>query len=311
MVISPVLTMEKNTPRTNLETLHKIRGRRLQEDASSSNRMQDVCALIPETVDGLHTKKTGWHRKYYQRFTKNLDRLKPTVMSPLASPVSSLEPCSSSAVSPRSPRKRVAKSVLEESTVLLPPDQCLFCDKKTIKKRGKKELSNKTFTDWSHKSSGWQNIEKMATKMQSHGCSFLLRKVAGFDLFVAEPHFDPSCYHKFHSKYQSFTGYHQSKNAEAIENQEVMLKAHAAAYSEIKSVIQKQIITDHKVLPLSALSEKCINELLEQNQPNNDVRSKKLQKKLENDPNISELIAFSKMEWKVCVSFWLIFSSKI
>ena len=100
------------------------------------------------------------------------------------------------------------------------------------------------------------------------------------------------------------------KNAEAIENQE-MLEGHAAAYSEIKSIIQKQIITDHKVLPLSVLREKYINELLEQNQPNNDFRSEKLKKKLEKDPNISELIAFSKIEWKGCVSFWLIFSSKI
>ena len=63
-------------------------------------------------------------------------------------------------------------------------DQCLFCDKKTITKRGKKELPTKTFTDWSHKSSGWQNIEKMATEMQSHGYSSLLRKVAGVDLFA-------------------------------------------------------------------------------------------------------------------------------
>ena len=222
-----------------------------------------MCDLIPETCDGLDTKKTGWHRKCYQQFTKNLDRLKPAVMSPVASPVSSLEPCSSSAVSPRSPRKRVAKSVSKELTFLLPPDQCLFCDKKTIKKRAKNELPTKTFTDWSHKSSGWQNIEKMATEMQSHGYSSLLRKVAGVDLFAAEAHFHPSCYHTFHSKYQSFTGYHQSKNAEAIESQEVMLKVHAAAYSEIKSIIHKQIITDHKVLPLSVLREKYINELLE------------------------------------------------
>ena len=113
-------------------------------------------------------------------------------MSPLASPVSSLEPCSSSAVSPRLPRKRVAEIVSEESTVLLPCDQCLFCDKKTIKKRGNKELPTKTFTEWSHKSSGWQNIEKMTTEMQSHGYSSLLRKVDGIDLFAAKTHFHPS-----------------------------------------------------------------------------------------------------------------------
>ena len=82
-----------------------------------------------------------------------------------------------------------------------------------------------------------------------------------------------------------------------------MLKAHAAAYSEIKSIIQKQIITDYKVKPLSVLREKYINELLEQNQPNNDFWSEKLKKRLENDPDISELKAFSKIEWKGCVSF--------
>ena len=49
-----------------------------------------------------------------------------------------------------------------------------------------------------------------------------------------------------------------------------MLKAHVQAYSEIKSIIQKQIITDHNVLHLPVLREKHINELLEENQPNND-----------------------------------------
>ena len=95
--------------------------------------------------------------------------------------------------------------------------------------------------------------------------------------------------------------YHQLKNGEAIKNQDLMWKAYAAAYSEIKSIIQKQIITDHKVLPLSALREKYINELLEQDQLNNDFQSEKLKKKLENDSDISELIAFSKIEWKGCV----------
>ena len=55
----------------------------------------------------------------------------------------------------------------------------------------KKKLPTKTLTDWSHKSSGWQNIEKMATEMQSYGHSSLLRKVAGVGLFAAEAHFDP------------------------------------------------------------------------------------------------------------------------
>ena len=47
-----------------------------------------------------------------------------------------------------------------------------------------------------------------------------------------------------------------------------MCKAHAAAYSEIKCMIQKQVITGHKVLPLLMLWYRYINELQEQSQPN-------------------------------------------
>ena len=45
-----------------------------------------------------------------------------------------------------------------------------------------------TFTSWSHKNSGWTNIEQMARDLQNDGYSGLLRKVAGVDLLAAEVH---------------------------------------------------------------------------------------------------------------------------
>ena len=98
MVISPVLKMEKILPGPNSK-----HGIKLEVDSFKKILVRRIeckmCDLIPANIDGLDTKKTSWHRKCYQRFTKNLDRLKPAVMSPLASSVSSLEPCSSSAFS--------------------------------------------------------------------------------------------------------------------------------------------------------------------------------------------------------------------
>ena len=126
--------------------------------------------------------------------------------------------------------------------------------------------------------------------MQNHGYSSLLRKVTGVDLFAAEAHFHKSCLHTFYSKYQSITGYHQSTCAEAKETQEVLSKAHTSAYDIIRMMIQKDVIGDHKVLPLSVLREKYIRELEKQNQPNENYRSENLKKKLEKDTDISPLI---------------------
>ena len=41
--------------------------------------MKEVCDLIPDSVDGLDLELTGWHRKFYQSFTKNLDCLKSSI----------------------------------------------------------------------------------------------------------------------------------------------------------------------------------------------------------------------------------------
>ena len=212
-----------DTPKKKLEHLHTIRNRRLLEDANSMKRMQDVCDMIPESVEDLDTKKAGWHRGCYQQFTKNLDRLKPAVMLPLASPLSSPEPCSS-LVLPHSPRKPGAKRSLVKSAFLFPTDRCLFCDKKTIKKHGEKGFPTEAFSDWSHKSSGWKNIEEMAAEMQNNGYSSLLRKVAGVDLFATEACFHKSCYCNFYSKYQTFTGYHQSTTADTKETRKCCRK---------------------------------------------------------------------------------------
>lgn len=112
--------------------------------------------------------------------------------------------------------------------------------------------------------------------MQNEGYSSLLPKVVGIDLLASVAHFEKSYYQDFHSNFQTFKGYYQSKSTESKENQELLCKAHAATYSEIKAMIQKKVITEHKILPLSVLRYRYINELPEQNQPNKRFRSDNL-----------------------------------
>ena len=59
-----------------LEYLHNVRQRRRNEEQNSVHLMKPVCDLIPNSLDGLDLETNGWHRKCYQAFTKNLDRLK-------------------------------------------------------------------------------------------------------------------------------------------------------------------------------------------------------------------------------------------
>ena len=66
----------KAEPKEKLKQLQQISDQRLAEPNNSVHRMQEVCALIPETLEGLDLKCTGYHRHCYQRFTSHLDRLK-------------------------------------------------------------------------------------------------------------------------------------------------------------------------------------------------------------------------------------------
>ena len=68
-------------------------------------------------------------------------------------------------------------------------------------------------------------------------------------------YFHKSCYHSFHCKFQTFNGDHQSKSTETEEKQELLCKAHIAAYSDIEAMIQKQVIIEHKSIAIIGAPE--------------------------------------------------------
>ena len=101
--------------------------------------MEDVCSLIPETLEGTDLEAIGYHRQCYQQFTKNQDRLKQ-----LNSPESS------TSKPHHSPRQKL---VCNETRTLFPPE-CIYCDMIEITNAGKTERPIK-FT----LNSAWQPIE--------------------------------------------------------------------------------------------------------------------------------------------------------
>ena len=66
----------RGPPQEKLEMLHNVRKKRLLQSYDSPARMEAVCNIIPDNLDGVDLEMTGYHRGCYQAFTKHQDRLK-------------------------------------------------------------------------------------------------------------------------------------------------------------------------------------------------------------------------------------------
>ena len=93
------------------ESVHKIRDARVDQRCRvCKTNARCVYDFIPESVEGFDTAKTVWQQGYYQRLTKNLDRLKPAIES---SHPTSPKPCFAPAPS-HLPGMLAAKRLLEK-----------------------------------------------------------------------------------------------------------------------------------------------------------------------------------------------------
>ena len=80
-------------------------------------------------------------------------------------------------------------------------------------------------------------------------------------------------------------------------------------FEEVKKYIKKQVILDLNVITLTLLRNQYISHLAEEGFPNPSYRSENLMMKLKKDEEVHDKICFSKVEWKGCVSFWLVFNA--
>ena len=164
-----------------LAKLHSIREKRLIQPNDSATRMEVVCNNIPESLTGLDLDVTGYHRGCYQKFTKNLDRLKCGLPDDQLS-------------TPRSPRKLPSISTRTHF-----PPACIFCDKVEKKVSWKTERCIK-FSFVKGKVPAWKQVEPRALQM---GDRRLHRKVVGEDLFARRACFHKSCHNSFNLRYRN------------------------------------------------------------------------------------------------------------
>ena len=148
-----------------LEKLLDISKQRLSQPAESPCRMEESCKLIPEELKPEH----GYHRDCYQRFTKNLNRLK------------------TQQTTQEEPRKSGRTSGASESIIFKP--DCIFCNKvgrKTVKLHGTRTTEATTLFE----KEGWTTVIDTAEKNKDEQ---FLKRIRGFDLFACEAHYHPSC----------------------------------------------------------------------------------------------------------------------
>ena len=109
------LLTDCDDPQERLDKLKDICRMRLPEPATSSYRMADVCAQVPDQYSP--DKMYGYHRDCYQAFTKNLNRL-------------NIDKGPNTSCGSKRPTRR---SSTECDKFVFQPS-CIFCDKDNRKK---------------------------------------------------------------------------------------------------------------------------------------------------------------------------------
>lgn len=152
--------------KTEMSESYKIHNQRLSEPPSSSNRMEAVCTLIAETLEGLDLDCTGYHRQCYQLFHANMYRLKGTEVS----------------------NEDSSSQIILPGKVKAAEIPHYFLQNACSAKRWKSKLMIKLkrpvkFVSWRHKESAWQQIEVQALAL---GKTHLFRQVQEKDFHAAQ-----------------------------------------------------------------------------------------------------------------------------
>lgn len=79
-------------PNGKLQHILDVRDCRLNEPIDSPLHMKPLCDQIKENLDNVSLATTGYHRRWYQNFTLNLNKLQATMIQPSTSTESSLSP---------------------------------------------------------------------------------------------------------------------------------------------------------------------------------------------------------------------------
>ena len=248
----PHKTDTKVTPLTE-NSFQKIKQcvalRRSQEDVNL--KLSNICDQVPEDyLPHIY----GYHRWCYQCFTNTSRLLKRKERS-------------EEDLATSSKRKRVSAS---GSTTLLPANECLFCGKDRIVKKGKEEVLIKCVTKTAE--------ESIKQSAEQKGDEYILGKVQHIDLVAKEAHYHSSC-RKDYTRSKDRYGTVLSVDQTCVEEQ----AAHADAFEKLASYVEDSITERGNVERMTMLTERY-QQFMQENSPqfyNKDYRTHKLKLKLQ------------------------------
>lgn len=153
----------------------------------------------------------------------------------------------------------------------------------------------------------WRSIEAKAEEL---GDEELLRKIKGQDRYAREANHHEYCWKLFNTKYSNMKRNDAAKkNSETTDPQTL---AHQKAFKAVVNHMQKYVVQEKEMLLLCSLRQLYIETLESTPFPNQNFRSEKLKRKLEQH-TISGKIKFTKAKAndKGCLSYNIIFGADI
>ena len=267
------------------QRIKQIRDMRLAEPIDSVNRMENVCSKVPSTLND----NDGYHRECYQRFTKNLDRLKATKGE------DSTEKVRKSA--------RLSADGQKDTVTLFAPD-CIF---PSCRKAGRKNIktggSNTTEGLTEFNFGGGSAVIEQARKL--HDVEFISR-IDGQDWFARSAKYHPSC----RKKYMQQKDYWRSSDIEEKTKQQALEEAHSQAFMAVTDVVNDTVVRGKKMHTLKDLNEIYMNELDKTNFPNRNHRGTKLKERLEKS-DLKDKIGFAQLGHSTFKSTYVVYSKSI
>lgn len=240
-----------------------IRGQRLTQPLGSPHRMEQVCEQIPQNF----TNTDGYHRDCYQRFTMNLNRLKPATQT-------------GPQTQTRSKRSRSSDGVIFDP-------KCIFCGSFGRKKvRRKKSWTTEGLSSFEY--GGGDTLLRLAETRQDEP---LLRQIRGYDLFSCEAKYHQSCRAKYNDPEKW-----RSENDDQKELTNEMEESRDMCFRKLCEVIDRKIIYDKGVMTLTDLRDMYVSFLADSPFPNPNYRTGKLKSRLMRHKDYSEKLSFVNLD---------------
>lgn len=261
--------LKADSKSTVLDKLKGIAEKRLNENANSAHRMEEVSQNLLSGLASFKEDTHGYHRDCYVRFTRNIDRLKSAGDD---------ESKQASSTILKRPKRNSADRIIFTK-------DCIFCNKYGfihVKKDGVATTEGVSSFD----GGGGVAIHKHAAEINDVK---LLTRIQGYDLFSCEAKYHNSCRMKFLNIGQDTS----SRSSEETKTyQAEMIETHQKAFVEVEKIISEEVIKKQVILKFYVLLDAYRDFLRGTRFANDGYRAAKLMDKIVKQPKLSSKVSF-------------------